>query len=169
MTLPSIIRLATAFRSPLCGMLSKQPTMSPSITHETRGYIRATSLSAVCGLCPWRNPWEHGRKSASKIGSRTIRRACCTRRSSIVGIPSGRSLPFLLGIYTRRTDCGLYVSACNLCESWRIRSRSMSLPVRRSMPGVGLPWFVRISSQAWANHSSEMMLSQRCRKRFVWC
>src|SRR5262249_38324207 len=69
-TFPSAIRRATAFNMPLCGMLSKQPPMSPSITHETRGYIRATSRSAVCGLCPWRNPCEHGRKSASNPRSR---------------------------------------------------------------------------------------------------
>src|SRR5882672_2881366 len=41
MTFSSAIRRVTAFRSSLCGMLSKQPTMSLSTTHETRGYIRA--------------------------------------------------------------------------------------------------------------------------------
>jgi len=136
LTFPSAIRRATAFRSPLCGILSKPPTMSPAITHETRGYMRATSRRAVCGLCPGRNPCEHGRKSVSKIGSSAIRTACCTIRSSSVGIPSGRSLPLLFGIYTRHTDFGLYSPSCSFFESWRIRLRSMSFAVSLSIPGV---------------------------------
>src|SRR2546423_1061764 len=53
-----------------------------------------------------------------------------------IGMPSGRSLPLLFGMYTRRTAVGWYVSAWSVLESWRIRSRSMSFPVCRSIPGV---------------------------------
>jgi hypothetical protein len=138
------------------------------MTHETRGYMRATSRSAVCGLCPWRNPCELGRKSASKIGSRSIRRPCCTILSSIEGIPSGRSLPLLFGIYVRRTAFGQYMPCCSLPESRWIRGRSTSSAVSLSTPGVRLPLFLRISSQAWLSHSSEIILSQSFWKRLSW-
>lgn len=37
-----------------------------------------------------RNPYEHGKKPASKIGSSTILAACWATRSRTVGIPNGR-------------------------------------------------------------------------------
>jgi hypothetical protein len=54
-----------------------------------------------------RNPNEHGRKSASKIGSSTIFTAACTIRSRTEGIDSGRrsSLPGF-GMNTRRAGNG---------------------------------------------------------------
>ena len=53
-----------------------------------------------------RNPYEHDRKSASKIGSNTILAACWATRSRTVGIPNGRLRPSGLGISTRRTGAG---------------------------------------------------------------
>ena len=58
-----------------------------------------------------RNPYDTGRKSASKIGSSTSLAACCTTRSRTVGIPSGRLPPSGFGISTRRTGAGRYVPA----------------------------------------------------------
>ena len=52
-----------------------------------------------------------GKKSASKIGSRTSLAACCTTRSRTVGIPNGRIRPSGLGISTRRTGAGRYLPA----------------------------------------------------------
>jgi hypothetical protein len=102
------------------------------------------------------------------MGSRTIRRPCCTTLSSIEGIPSGRSLPLLFGIYVRRTAVGQYVPFRNLSESRRIRGKSTSSAVRLSTPGVRLPLLLRISSQAWLSHSSVMIFSQSLGKRVSW-
>ena len=55
-----------------------------------------------------RNPYEHGRKSASKTGSSTALHAAWTTRSVTVGIPKLRSFPPPLGIFTRRTGDGRY-------------------------------------------------------------
>ena len=85
-----------------------------------------------------------------------------------IGMPRGRSLPLLFGIYTRRTDLGWYSPSCSFLERWWIRVRSLSSAVSLSIPGVRLPLFLRISSQAWASHSSEVKLSQRSVKRFAW-
>lgn len=40
--------------------------------------------------------------------------------------------------------------------------------MRRSRPGVGLPWFCRLASQAWAHQASAVRGSQRSRKRWSW-
>jgi len=53
-----------------------------------------------------RNPYEHDMKSASKIGSSTIRAACWATRSRTVGIPNGRVPPCGFGISTRRAGAG---------------------------------------------------------------
>jgi len=55
-----------------------------------------------------RNPYEHGKKSASKIGSSTALTAVWTTRSATVGIPSFLSFPDdpFLGIITCRTSTG---------------------------------------------------------------
>ena len=53
-----------------------------------------------------RNPNEQGRKSASKMGSRTILAACWHTLSITVGMPNGRFDPSGFGISTRRTASG---------------------------------------------------------------
>jgi surface antigen len=53
-----------------------------------------------------RNPNEQGKKSASKIGSRTSLAACWHTRSVTVGMPNGRLDPSGFGISTRRTGAG---------------------------------------------------------------
>ena len=55
-----------------------------------------------------RNPKEQGRKSASKIGSRTILAAVIATRSRKHGIESGLVLPGCpgLGMFTRRRGLG---------------------------------------------------------------
>ena len=82
-----------------------------------------------------------------------------------IGIPNGRSLPLLFGIYVRRTALGRYSPLRNRSQSRWIRGRSMSSAVRLSIPGVRLPLFRRISSQAWLSHSSVMIFSQSLGKR----
>jgi len=55
-----------------------------------------------------RNPYEHGLKSASKMGSSTSFSAAWTTRSAMAGIPSLRSFPDPpgLGIIRSRTGSG---------------------------------------------------------------
>src|ERR671910_895731 len=53
-----------------------------------------------------RKPYEHGLKSASKIGSSTNFNEACTTRSAVVGMPSERTLPLALGIVFSRTRWG---------------------------------------------------------------
>ena len=53
-----------------------------------------------------RKPKLGGRKSASKIGSRTSLAACWATRSRTVGMPNGRLEPSGFGISTRRTGDG---------------------------------------------------------------
>src|SRR6266851_579001 len=64
------------------------------------------SAIASCARRFGRNPYEHGLKSASKIGSSTSFRLAWTTRSVMVGIPSLRSFPLFFGISTRRTSTG---------------------------------------------------------------
>ena len=61
---------------------------------------------ASCARRPGRNPYEHGWKPASKMGSRTSLSDAWTTRSARVGIPSLRILPFFFGIITCRTGDG---------------------------------------------------------------
>ena len=61
---------------------------------------------ASCARRFGRNPYEQGRKCASKMGSRTSLSAACTIRSVTVGMPSFRNFPDALGIITCRTGTG---------------------------------------------------------------
>ena len=54
--------------------------------------IRKRSIAIVADRFG-RNPYEHDRKSASKIGSSTILAAAWATRSRTVGIPNGRIPP----------------------------------------------------------------------------
>lgn len=67
-----------------------------------------TRMASAAWVAPrlGRNPNEHGRKSASNIGSRTSFAACWTTRSFTVGMPNGRIWPVGFGISTRRTGFG---------------------------------------------------------------
>jgi len=56
------------------------------------------SAIASCARRFGRNPYEHGTKAASKMGSSTALRLAWTTRSATVGIPSLRSLPLAFGI-----------------------------------------------------------------------
>jgi len=58
-----------------------------------------------------RNPYEHGAKSASKIGSSTSLAACWATLSRTEGMPSGRVPPCGFGISTRLAGAGRYVPA----------------------------------------------------------
>jgi hypothetical protein len=99
------------------------------------------SAIASCARRFGRNPYEHGLKSASKMGSNTAFRAACTTRSATVGIPSLRSLPLALGISTCRTSTGRNVRDFN-CSRMPPRKFSTPTPVTieatvaRSTPGV---------------------------------
>jgi hypothetical protein len=65
------------------------------------------SAIASCARRFGRNPYEHGWKSASKMGSSTSFRLAWTTRSAMVGIPSFRNFPELpFGTLTCRTSTG---------------------------------------------------------------
>ena len=142
-------------------MLSKHPSMSPSMTHSYRRslspyrYMGNTHSSVLrSGL----KPLELGRKSASKIGSRTIFKTIWTTLSLIVGMPIGRSFPLAFGIYFLRTGEGWYVR----CFS-SVRSSSTNLaladgscryaPHTPSTPEVFAPVLPRTASRAELSHS----------------
>jgi hypothetical protein len=63
-------------------------------------------LQGVDGRPSGRNPNEQGKKSASKMDSRTIFVACWATLSITVGMPNGRFDPSGFGISTRRTAFG---------------------------------------------------------------
>ena len=100
LTMPSLIRRSRNDRRWACVMLSKYFEMSASITHRwpcsmipVRNAFRASWADR-----PGRKPYEHGRKSASYIGSRSIRIARCATLSSNVGMPKGRFVPSAFGM-----------------------------------------------------------------------
>ena len=69
-----------------------------------------------------RNPYEHGRKSASNTGSSTILAACWATLSRTVGMPSGRLLPSGFGMSARLAGAGRYVpSRRSRCSSAKSR------------------------------------------------
>jgi hypothetical protein len=89
--------------------------------------------------------------------------ARCTIRSRRLGIPSGRSLPFAFGIYTRRAGSGLYEPANSssrivVSSCWRFASiMPLSTP---STPGVRAPLEASVMraasfSQPLGNESQE--------------
>ena len=83
--------------------------MSASSTHTAPLVGRlADGLEGLVGRSLRAEPEAAGRKSASKIGSRTIFAAAMTTRSRSVGMPSGRVSPGLpgLGMFTRRSGLG---------------------------------------------------------------
>ena len=102
--------------------------MSASSTHSyewlARKWISAiASWARRLGL----NPYEHGWKSASKMGSSTALRLAWTTRSATVGIPSMRTFPLAFGIDTRRTSTGS--NPPDFSES-QTRPRNTSTPTR---------------------------------------
>src|SRR5262245_3918484 len=97
-------------------------------------------------------------KSASHIGSRIMRRACCTIRSNRVGMPSGLLfLLFGLGMYTLLTGVGskvLALSASRRRVVYPSRSPRRFDLVIVSMPAVLLPVFLRVLWTASRSHTS---------------
>ncbi len=82
-------------------------------------------------------------------------------RSSIVGIPRGRSLPFALGMKTRRNGCGLYPLDC-FSVLIASRFRGGESHSSRSTPAVRLPWFSVTRRTAKALAVNERV-NDRCR------
>jgi site-specific DNA recombinase len=104
----SLTRSSTADINPECGIEPKQSATSVSTTQRAPANDSSTRTCRPSCAERWgRNPNEHGRKSASKIGSSTIFTAACTIRSRTEGIDSGRrsSLPGF-GMNTRRAGNG---------------------------------------------------------------
>jgi hypothetical protein len=66
--------------------------------------LRMRSMACVADRLG-RKPYEHGRKSASKIGSNTSFAAAWPTRSRTVGIPNGLNPPDF-GINRRRVGAG---------------------------------------------------------------
>lgn len=106
----STIRRSTRPIRASWSMLSKHALMSASSTHCLPRLAVWRTTSRACWVDRFgRNPKLTGRKSASKIGSRTIFAAAMITRSPTAGMPSGRVSPFLpgLGMCTRRSGLGL--------------------------------------------------------------
>jgi hypothetical protein len=101
---------------------------------------RALSLRRVSNACValrlGRKPYEHGRKSASKIGSSTSFAAICATRSRTVGMPSGLFFPSAFGMYRRSTAAARYLPA---------RSSEPSSSRKRSTP------YCSTSAIVWAS------------------
>src|SRR5882724_490680 len=76
-----------------------------------------------------RNPKEYGLKSASKMGSRTIRRASCTIRSLMEGIPRGRVLPLGVGMVSVHV-----VEVRNSCQVMLMSRTITAHECRTSLP-----------------------------------
>ena len=128
--------------------------MSDSSTHSYLLVVKMwISAIASCARRLGRNPYEHGLKSASKMGSSTSFRLAWTTRSAMVGIPRLRSFPFAFGIITCRTSTGR--NSPDFSES-RIWPRKASTPipvsiraaVALSIPGVLAPLLVDTRSHA---------------------
>jgi hypothetical protein len=81
--------------------------MSASMT-QVYPWVAKSWISAIasCARRLGRNPYEHGWKSASNIGSSTSLSAPWTTRSAREGIPGLRILPLFFGIITCRTSEG---------------------------------------------------------------
>jgi hypothetical protein len=128
------------------------------------------SAIASCARRFGRNPYEHGWKSASKMGSSTSLRAAWTTRSVTVAIPSLRSLPLFFGIITCRTGTGR--NSPDFSES-RIRSRNTPTPIRFSMsatvalsiPGVFDPALAFTRSHPSARNSGSLTRLNRSPNR----
>jgi hypothetical protein len=74
--------------------------MSASNTQFISPRIAIASMVRMASCAPirGRNPYEHPRKSCSKMASRTSRTACCTTLSSTHDTPIGRLWPFSFGM-----------------------------------------------------------------------
>lgn len=75
--------------------------MSPSSAHSGE-HRRARSVKH-CSMASaqersFRNPYEFRSPVTSATGSSAISHTACCARSSIVGMPSGRNLPFFFGM-----------------------------------------------------------------------
>ena len=159
----SLTLSCTADINPECGIASKQFATSVSTTHRLPLKDSSTSTcKASCADRLGRNPNEHGKKSASKIGSMTIFTAACTTRSRIAGIDNGRcSAEPGLGINTRRAGNGRNRPACSSAASSSRRRvtpySSTSAMVMWSMPGA--PKLRRTNHHARAKTSLRWTLS----------
>src|SRR5215218_3222658 len=126
---------------------------------------------ASCARRPGRNPYEHGAKSASQIGSSTSLHAAWTTRSRMVAIPSRRSLPPGLGISRSRTGNGANLRAF---RSARRPARNASTPWPRSTsratcpstPAVRAPLLPRTRCHATSkNAGSQTRLNRSSNRR----
>jgi hypothetical protein len=109
---------------------------------------------SLCNACVaarrGRKPYEHGRKSASNIGSNTSFAAACAMRSLTVGIPSGRFFPSAFGMYRLMTHSEVLGTSLRGVphRARSAASRSMpysstSLSVTSSTPAAPLFFFTR--------------------------
>jgi len=157
-----------------CPISSKQALISAS-SAQVYPWVANSWISAIasCARRPGRNPYEHGWKSASKMGSSTSLRAAWTTRSATVGIPSLRILPLFFGIITRRAGSGR--NSPDFSES-RICSRNAPAPIRFSMsatvalsiPGVRDPALARTRCHPSARNSRSQTRLNRSPNRREW-
>src|SRR6266487_4364089 len=167
-TLRSDTRFSTSSISFSWSMVSKNLWMSISTTYRCRRPPRRRiASSASVALFFGRKPYEQVLKSASKIGSTTTLAAACTTRSRTVGIPNGRCVPSVFGMYCRLTGCGQYMPVRRRCC---ISRRNVSTPscsiidsVSPSTPAA--PLFALTRSHASARTSLRQIRSYNAWKR----
>ena len=115
------------------------------------------SAIASCARRFGRNPYEHGWKSASKIGSSTSFSAACTTRSVTVGMPSAAQFPARLGDHHLPHRCRCERPGPSAGRGPRAgtpppRYRdTIQATVARSIPGVRAPVLPATRSHATAS------------------
>src|SRR5581483_5377794 len=89
-------------------MLSKNPLMSRSTTHDCFQQLRFAFSTACEADLPERYPYEPFMNSGSSVGSSKPLTTVWAIRSAIVGMPRGLSPPPFFGISTSFTGDGMY-------------------------------------------------------------
>jgi hypothetical protein len=127
---------------------------------------RSRSIACVADRLG-RNPYETGKKSASKIGSSTSFTAAWATRSRTVGIPNGRLPPPGFGMSTRLAGAGRYDPLRrSCCRSPNIRATPYSstcASVTLSTPAA--PLLARTRSHAATRTSPRWTRSNKAWKR----
>jgi len=136
-TFSSAMRRVTALWIPLCGMYRSNRRGHLRLSMRHAGTSGLHLVVPCVGYVPWRNPCEHGKKSASKNWLQDHTKALLDYPYlRVKGCLMVAAYRYSLGYYVRRTAFGRYVPLRSLSQSRWIRGRSMSSAVSVSIPGV---------------------------------
>jgi hypothetical protein len=123
-------------------MLSNAPSMSASTTQRRLPCEQASVW--ICRMASWaprpgRKPKLVASNRASHSGSSAFFTRACMIWSKTVGMPSGRSLPLALGMYTRRAGWAFQGWVCRWSLSAIIALDCGVVMTTRSTPAVLRP------------------------------